>query len=157
MLEIRRVVTGHDASGKATVKFDEVMHNVVVNRPGAVGAVIWSTEGFPVDNMDDVDGAKREVNTSESGGTIFRVVSYEPGVAPRLHRTESIDYAIVVSGEIDMQLDDTEVHLKAGDVLVQRGTIHGWVNRGDKPCVVAFVLIGAKPVSTGGQILRERG
>ena len=157
MLEIRRVVTGHDANGRAVVKLDEFAKNVVINRPGAVGAVIWSTEGFPVDNMDDADGAKREVGTSDMGGTVFRVVSYEPGVAPRMHRTESIDYAVVISGEIDMQLDDTEVHLKAGDVLVQRGTIHGWVNRGTAPCVVAFVLIGAKPVSTGGQILGERG
>ena len=157
MLEIRRVVTGHDANGRAIVKFDELANNTVLNRPGAVGAVIWSTEGFPVDNMNDADGAKREVNTSDSGGTIFRVVSYAPGVAPRMHRTESIDYAVVVSGEIDMQLDDMEVHLKAGDVLVQRGTIHGWVNRGTEPCVVAFVLIGAQPVGTGAQILRERG
>ncbi len=157
MLEIRRVVTGHDANGLAVVKFDELTNNAVINRPGAVGAVIWSTEGFPVDNTDDQDGATRELGTSESGGTIFRVVSYEPGVAPRMHRTESMDYAVVVSGAIDMQLDDMEVHLKAGDMLVQRGTIHGWVNRGAVPCVVAFVLIGAKPVRTGGQILGERG
>lgn len=74
-----------------------------------------------------------------------------------MHRTKSIDYAVIVSGEIDMQLDDTEVHLKAGDVLVQRGTIHGWVNRGTEPCVVAFVLIGAKPVSAGGQVLSASG
>ena len=157
MLEIRRVVTGHDASGRATVTIDELAKNVVNTRPGAKGAVIWSTRGFPVDNMDDADGSLREVKTSDSDGTIFRVVKYEPGVAPRMHRTESIDYAVVISGEIDMQLDDTEVHLKAGDVLVQRGTIHGWVNRGTQPCVMAFVLIGAKPVGAGGLILGTMG
>jgi quercetin dioxygenase-like cupin family protein len=77
---------------------------------------------------------------------VFRVIEYAPGVAPRNHRTNSIDYAVVLSGEIDMTLDDEMVHLKAGDVLVQRGTIHDWINRGDKPCVIAFVLIDAKPV-----------
>lgn len=157
MLEIRRVVTGHDKRGRAVVKFDEITRNVTVNRPGASWTVIWSTEGFPVDNTDDFDGSMRNVKTSQSNGTVFRVVSYEPGVAPRVHRTDSIDYAVVMSGEIDMQIDDAEVHLKAGDVLVQRGTIHNWVNRGSEPCVVAFVLVGAKPVSTGGTVLEATG
>jgi mannose-6-phosphate isomerase-like protein (cupin superfamily) len=62
-----------------------------------------------------------------------------------------------MSGEVDMELDDTTVHLKAGDVLVQRGTIHNWVNRGTEPCVIAFVLIAAKPVSVGGKVLRAEG
>jgi mannose-6-phosphate isomerase-like protein (cupin superfamily) len=74
-------------------------------------------------------------------------------VAPRNHRTESIDYAVVMSGEIDMEMDDTTVHLRAGDVLVQRGTIHNWVNRGTEPCVIAFVLAAAKPVQRGGKAL----
>ena len=61
-----------------------------------------------------------------------------------MHRTKTIDYAVIMSGEIDMLLDDTEVHLKAGDVLVQRGTNHAWVNRSDAPCKVAFILVDAK-------------
>jgi len=78
---------------------------------------------------------------------VFRFVEYRPGVAPRNHRTESIDYAVVLSGEIDMELDDgVTVHLRQGDALVQRGTIHNWVNRGTQPCVIAFVLVAAKPV-----------
>ena len=64
---------------------------------------------------------------------MFRVIEFEPGVAPRNHRTDSIDYAVVMSGEIDMEMDDTVVHLKAGDVLVQRGTIHNWVNKERSP------------------------
>jgi len=67
-----------------------------------------------------------------------------PGAAPRNHRTDSIDYAVVMSGEIDMEMDDTVVHLKAGDVLVQRVTIHNWVNNGTAPCVIAFVLMGVE-------------
>jgi mannose-6-phosphate isomerase-like protein (cupin superfamily) len=62
-----------------------------------------------------------------------------------------------MSGEIDMELDDTTVHLKAGDVLVQRGTIHNWVNRGKAPCVIAFVLVGAKPATAGGKVLNAVG
>ena len=70
---------------------------------------------------------------------------------------DSIDYAVVMSGEIDMELDDSVVHLKAGDVLVQRGTIHNWVNRGSEPCVIAFILIDAKPVEVGGKVLTAEG
>ena len=77
-------------------------------------------------------------------GTIFRVVEYQPGVAPRLHRTETIDYAVVMSGEIEMQLDIGKVHLRAGDVLVQQATDHAWENRGGKNCRIAFILIDAK-------------
>jgi hypothetical protein len=70
-------------------------------------------------------------------GTVFRVVEFGPVVAPRNHRTDSVDYAVVMSGEIDMELDGNFVHLKAGDVLVQRGTIHNWVNHSTEPCVMA--------------------
>ena len=89
---------------------------------------------------------------------MFRIVHYGPGVTPRNHRTNSIDYAVVISGEIDMELDDGVVaHLKQGDVLVQRGTIHNWVNRGKEACVIAFVLISAKPVSAAGKALNAVG
>ena len=77
--------------------------------------------------------------TTLPGGTILRVVEFSPGVQSRNHRTNSIDYAIIMSGEIDMEMDGTMIHLKAGDVLVQRGTIHNWINTGSAPCVIAFV------------------
>jgi quercetin dioxygenase-like cupin family protein len=92
-----------------------------------------------------------------ANGTVFRIVEYAPGVSPRVHRTDSIDYAVVMSGEIDMQLDGSLVHLKAGDVLVQRGTIHNWVNNGTVPCVIAFVLVDAEPVTAGGKVLAASG
>ena len=155
--KLRRVVTGHDASGRATVHIDEPVKNVISGRPGASSSVIWSTRGFPVDNDDDFDGALRDVKTSEGDGTVFRVVRYEPGVTPRNHRTDSIDYAVVISGEIDMDLDGTVVHLRAGDVLVQRGTIHNWINKGTAPCVIAFALIDGKPVRAGGKVLSAVG
>jgi len=119
--------------------------------------VVWTTESFPVNNTGDADQGQRQVGTTLNNGTVFRIVEFAPGVAPRNHRTDSIDYAVVVSGEIDMELDDSVVHLKAGDVLVQRGTIHNWVNRGTQPCVIAFVLIDAKPVDIDGKVLNAVG
>jgi len=129
-LTVRRVVTGHDENGRAIVLIDEISKNVVQTRPGAHAAVIWTTEGFPVDNDGSADASGRKVGTTLDNGTVFRVVSFGPGVTPRNHRTDSIDYATVLSGEIEMELDGTSVHLKAGDLLVQRGTIHNWVNTG---------------------------
>jgi len=156
-LQLRRVVTGHDANGRAVVKIDEVSKNLTSTRPKQMACVVWTTESFPVDNTGDADAGRRQVGTTLNNGTVFRVVEFAPGVAPRIHRTDSIDYALVMSGEIDMELDDSVVHLKAGDVLVQRGTIHNWVNRGTEPCVIAFVLIDAKPVEVGGKVLHAQG
>jgi quercetin dioxygenase-like cupin family protein len=156
-VNVRRVVTGHDANGRAKVAIDEVSKNVISSRPGASACVIWTTEGFPVDNTGDADTSTRKVGTTLANGCVFRVVEFAPGVSPRNHRTDSIDFAVVMSGEIDMQLDDSEVHLKAGDVLVQRGTIHNWVNRGSEPCQIAFVLVDARPVTVGGKTLLAEG
>ena len=157
-LQIRRVVTGHSADGRAKVEVDEIAHNVISNRPGASSCVVWSTKGFPVDNDGFQDPTAGAFKTTVEGGTVFRIVRYAPGVAPRNHRTDSIDYAVVISGAIEMQLDDgVVVQLKAGDVLVQRGTIHNWVNRGTEACVIAFVLISAKPVTAAGKPLNAVG
>ena len=157
-VHVRRVVTGHDGSGRAVVKIDEVSKNVVSNRPGASSCVIWITDANPVDNSGDADTSTRKVGTTFAGGTVFRVVEFSPGVAPRVHCTDSIDYAVVLSGEVDMELEKgNEVHLRAGDVLVQRGTVHCWINRGDAPCTIAFVLIDAKPVTAGGKVLSAFG
>ena len=156
-LQVRRVVTGHDTSGRAVVKIDEVAQNIASSRPGASACVVWTTENFPVDNTDTEDAGLRKTGTTLDNGTVFRVLELAPGVSPRNHRTDSVDYAVVMSGEVDMELDDTSVHLKAGDVLVQRGTIHNWVNRGTEPCVIAFVLIAAKPVAVGGKVLHAQG
>jgi quercetin dioxygenase-like cupin family protein len=155
--QVRRVVTGHHANRRAMVTIDETMTNPQTPRPGAAASLIWTTGTIPADNSGSEDGGARQVGTTLPGGTVFRVIEFRPGVAPRMHRTDSIDYAVVMSGEIDMALDNSEVHLEAGDVLVQRGTIHNWINRGDKPCVIAFVLNDAKPVAAGDKTLHAQG
>ena len=156
-LTIRRVVTSHDDCGKAVVAIDELCRNLRSGREKHQSCVVWSTGSFPADNSGSEDGGARPVGSTDPNGTVFRIVRYDPGVAPRMHRTDSIDYAVVISGEIDMELDDSVVHLKAGDVLVQRGTIHNWANRGTKPCVIAFVLIAAEPVHRAGKLLGATG
>jgi quercetin dioxygenase-like cupin family protein len=108
-------------------------------------------------NEGDDDLGLRKTGTTLENGTVFRVVRYEPGVVPRRHRTDSVDYAVVIAGEIDMELDGQTVTLKAGDVLVQRGTVHNWVNRSNDVAIVAFVLVSAKPVTVGGKTLAAVG
>jgi mannose-6-phosphate isomerase-like protein (cupin superfamily) len=156
-LHIRRVVTGHDDSGRAVVTIDEVSRNVISRRAQHESCVIWSTGSFPSDNASQQDGSARPVASTDPDGSVFRIVEYGPGVAPRNHRTESIDYAVVMAGEIDMDIDGATVHLRQGDVLVQRGTIHNWNNRGTVPCVIAFVLIAAEPVERAGRVLTATG
>ena len=157
-IKVRRVVTGHDAGGRAVVKIDEVSKNVVSTRPGSSATVIWTTDSIPADNTGEADAGLKRTGTTLPGGSVFRVVEFSPGVSPRVHRTDSIDYAVVISGEIDMELEKgNEIHLGAGDVLVQRGTVHNWINRGKAPCVIAFALIDAKPVTAGGKKLEAFG
>jgi quercetin dioxygenase-like cupin family protein len=155
--QVRRVITGHDANGKAIAKIDEVVKNVREGRPGAMAHAIWTTEGFPVNNDKQDDAGARPVQTTLANGTIFRVIEFKPGVQARNHRTDSIDYIVVMSGEIDMEMDGTTVHIKAGDVMVQRGTIHNWINNGTESCILAVALIDAKPVKAGGKVLNAVG
>jgi quercetin dioxygenase-like cupin family protein len=161
-LEVRRIVTGHDARGKAIVATDERLTGT--SRPGRGGIArceIWSTDRMPVDNSEAAAAAQRQGfvvrhNYVGSGqGTVVRVTEFAPGSPKFMHRTETVDYAILLSGECDLELDDgATVHLTAGDIVVQRGTMHAWVNNGTRPCVFAFVLIDADPVEVGGESLR---
>src|SRR5687767_8276954 len=117
--QVRRVITGHDENGRAVVKIDEIAKHAFTGRPGATGINVWTTEGFPASNDGDEDAGLRKVGTTLPGGSIFRILEFAPGLAPRNHRTDSIDYIVVLSGEIEMELDGTVVQLKAGDVMVQ--------------------------------------
>jgi len=154
--QVRRVVTGHDTNGNAIVTIDDALPTASARR-GVTTAVAWTSEGFPVDNNGSEDEGKRKTGTWHDNGTVFRIIEFGPGNGPRNHRTDSIDYAVVLSGEIDMDLDGKETHLKAGDVIVQRGTIHNWINRGTEPCVIAFVLIAAHSAVAGGKTLPAVG
>jgi len=172
--KVRRIVTGHDEEGKAVVLMDGEAQNVKIREATGIGStLLWVTDSTPPDLSGAADAAAREIGVAPPRrGSIFRIVEFPPeqevgkamnnedvikemGLAssegeegpPRhatMHRTDSIDYVVILSGEVDLWLDDSEVQLKAGDVVVQRGTNHAWVNRGAEPCRVAFVLIGAE-------------
>jgi quercetin dioxygenase-like cupin family protein len=158
-LPIRRVVTGHDEQGNAVVKIDEIVSHWRDGRPGAKVCNVWTTDTAPANNSGDTDGGKREGKfTMINNGSVFRILEFKPGLEARMHRTDSIDYIVVMSGEIDMELDNgVEVHIKAGDVMVQRGTVHNWINRGTESCVLAVILIHADPVVAGGKTLAAHG
>ena len=161
-LQVRRVVTGHDANGNAIVASDETMNGAgSPTRPGISRCEIWSADKMPVDNSE---GAAAEAqrkgfvvrhNYVGSGqGSVCRVVEFAPGGAKFMHRTETLDYAICLKGECDLELDDGRtVPMKAGDICVQRGTMHAWVAKGSEPAVFAFVLMDAEPVEKGGKKL----
>ncbi|MEK9647476.1 MAG: cupin domain-containing protein, partial [Alphaproteobacteria bacterium] len=142
----RRIVTGHDADGKAIVLYDGPAENSEVRFNGPQTTLFWGTDRMPASNAGDEDIGERENDVAPGpNGSWFRIVDYPAGFPGRRHKTDTIDYAICMSGEIDMELDDgVEVHMKAGDVMVQRGTVHSWINRGTEPCRIAFILIDAE-------------
>ena len=176
---IRRVVTGHNAQGRAVFLSDGPAPAVFDRGPGATAVTeLWETSATPASNAGNADptvGQPQRLPPPKNGSK-FRVVEYPPDsqarcrapasssaqdanaksegyvrdVAnkrhPGFHKTATIDYAIVLSGEIYALMDEGEVLLKTGDVLVQRGTNHAWSNRTEQPCCVAFVLIDADPV-----------
>jgi mannose-6-phosphate isomerase-like protein (cupin superfamily) len=169
--EVRRVVTKLDSSGKAVVMIDESAR-LTAPRPPNYAANIWVTDKSLPDFSSTDDRGKTKIGlVPPKSGTVFRIVDFAPesqgeqptdmnymmkivgaeapkkGLPPRhpmMHRTRTLDYAIILSGEIDMLLDEGEVHLKAGDVLVQQATNHAWVNRSGKPCRVAFILMDSQ-------------
>ena len=169
----RRVVTGHDDNGKAIVESDGPSPHVKVREgAGFVSTLLWVTDETPANVGLRIDRADRTIAVAPpANGTILRIVDFPP-VTPEvdkmdgaallramgvhdssaagapgrhayMHRTRSVDYGIILSGEIDMLLDDSEVHLKAGDIVIQQATNHAWVNRSDEFCRIAFILIDA--------------
>jgi quercetin dioxygenase-like cupin family protein len=115
---------------------------------------------MPVDNSEEAATAQKRGfvvrhNYVGSGqGTVVRITEFAPDAPKFMHRTETVDYAILLSGECDLELDDGKtVHLKQGDIVVQRGTMHAWVNNGSVSCTFAFILIDADPVEIAGDKL----
>lgn len=154
---IRRVVTGHDAKSVAKVIIDGAATNAKYPAPGMVSTMIWCTDGAPADiavgeGVEDL-GARIIGTAPPAHGTRFAVLDFPPDVKPIMHRTETIDYVIVLAGELEMDMDQSTVKLKAGDIVVQRGTNHAWANRSGKPARIAVVLVDAKPLGLGKPVV----
>ena len=147
---IRRVVTGHDATGRSLVTIDESAANTKLVAPGLTSTLLWITDETPADFTQPEDSGERQTGTPPpAGGTRLCIIDLAPGSASSPHRTDTIDYVICLSGEIDMDLDDSSVRLRSGDVIVQRGTNHTWVNRSQEPARIAVVLVDGKPKRSG--------
>lgn len=158
MTPVRRVVTGHDANGVAISLQDDAIVKVKHGKSGVL-THLWNTKATPADirigtDIDD-PGAEPHVTAPPANGSRFVIIDYPPGNSGTMHRTETLDYVIVLEGEIDMDMDDSSVHLKAGDTLIQRGTNHAWMNRSNANCRVAFVLVDAEPLGIGHPRLHE--
>lgn len=157
-MKIRRVITGHTADGRAVVIKDDVVAAQSVAGGDAQFALIWKTIESPVDNDDAVDRSAEPTGLVEPNGSILRMVDLAPGTRSPLHRTHSLDYGIVLSGEVDLELDGGQLtRVRQGEVIVQRGTIHAWINPGPETCRIAFILLGARPPNVAGRPLPEVG
>jgi quercetin dioxygenase-like cupin family protein len=153
-MKVRRVVTGHNAKGEAIVLTDDEVVGQSVLGGEAEFAVIWKTTTNPVDNDDATDRAAEPTGLTQENGTLLRVVHMPPGMRSVMHRTNSLDYGIVLEGQVDLELDSGRItHLKTGDIVIQRGTIHAWVNPRTTPACMAFVLIDARPATCGSRTL----
>lgn len=154
---LRRIVTGHDAAGHAVVTADTLLAATPIPSGDALFTLVWTTASTPVDNDDATDGAARSVGLTQPGGSVLRVVELLPGKRSAMHRTNSLDYGIVLSGSIELELDDGAVTLvKTGDIVIQRGTIHAWRNpSAGTPARVAFVLLDATAATVNGAPLPD--
>lgn len=154
---VRRVVTGHDAAGRAIVQSDAAFTPQPIPSGDAAFALLWTTASVPADNDDDTEGRDRPAGLTLNSGSVIRIVDMLPGGTSPMHRSNSIDYGIVLSGTVELELDDGAVTtLGAGDIVVQRGTIHLWRNpSANTPARIVFVLIEATPRTVAGAPLAE--
>ncbi len=154
---IRRVVTGHDTAGKSVFIDDQAFEPQPIPNGDAEFTLLWTAPDLPVDNNDATDGRNREAGLTLKGGSVIRVVDVLPGQASPMHRTNSLDYGIVLKGELELELDDgVKTLLSAGDIVVQRGTLHLWRNPSDtEVCRIVFVLTEATPAKVNGTMLAE--
>jgi quercetin dioxygenase-like cupin family protein len=154
---VRRIVTGHAPDGKAIFVSDNTLPVEPIPSGDAAFSLVWTTATVPADNNDETDGQTRDAGLTLNQGSVIRIVDMLPGGTSPMHRTNSIDYGIVLSGEVELELDDGAVTTaRSGDIIVQRGTMHLWRNpSATETCRIAFILIEAKPVIVSGAKLEE--
>lgn len=139
----RRVVTGHDPRGISVFAADGPVPVVRTAPDGALFNEIWGTDAMPAPiGAHEPDPTIGALSVPPApNGTKIRINEYPPGMVSPMHRTQSVDYGIVLSGEVVLALDDSETVLRAGDVVVQRGTNHRWENRSEATARMAFILV----------------
>ncbi|MGH3210914.1 MAG: cupin domain-containing protein [Trebonia sp.] len=139
----RRVVTGHDASGTSVFASDDPVPAAHATPSGTLFYELWATDSAPaaIDAVSPGPGAGPLSVAPARNGTVLRINELPPGAGSPMHRTQTVDYGIVLDGEVVLVLDDSETALRTGDVVVQRGTNHRWENRSGATARVAFILI----------------
>ena len=153
---VRRVVTGHDAQGRAIIALDDVAPTRMIASGDASFLTIWATQKVPADNNDNRDGRDLPTGLTLESGSVIRIVDMLPGGESPMHRTNSIDYGIVLSGDVELELEGGEKQtVREGGIIVQRGTNHLWRNTTTKPCRIVFVLIEAMAYNHAGVALQE--
>lgn len=153
---VPRVVTGHDAAGRAVFTHEDKAPTRRIPSGDAAFLTVWTTATVPADCNDPIDGRERDAGLTIHQGSVIRVVDMLPGRESPMHRTSSIDYGIVIEGEIELELDDgARRTIGPGGIIVQRGTMHAWRNVSDKPCRIVFVLIEAAPYLHDGAPLPD--
>ena len=153
---VQRLVTGHDANGRAVFKSEDVTPTKMVPSGDASFLLVWTTDTVPADNNDETDGRERDAGLTLNQGSVIRIVDMLPGKQSPMHRTNSIDYGIVMEGEIELELDDGATRtVRQGGIIVQRGTNHLWRNTSDTVCRIAFILIEAPAYLHNGVPLTE--
>jgi quercetin dioxygenase-like cupin family protein len=155
---IRRVVTGHDEAGRAIFISDEQFTTMPIPGGDAAFSLLWTTAAVPADNNDDVEGREREAGLTLHQGSVIRIVDMLPGGVSPMHRSNSIDYGIVIAGQVELEVDDGATQLLGpGAIIVQRGTMHLWRNPSmTKTCRIVFVLIEALAYRHEGEPLPEQ-
>ncbi|WP_156681191.1 cupin domain-containing protein [Sphingomonas profundi] len=155
-MTVRRVIAQHDAHGHARFAIDERLEPSPIGARGSSNATVWATDRAPADNQDPRDLAGSLTGLGMDGGTAIRVINVSPGEETPMHRTISVDYVVITHGSIDLELDGGDVRtLHAGDVVVQRGTSHRWINRSGDWARMVAVLVSAAPVVIDGSVLAE--
>ena len=148
---VQRVVTGHDARGRAVFRSEDVAPTRMIPIGGASFLLVWTTATVPADNNDETDGRLRDAGLTINRGSVIRVVDILPGSESPMHRTNSIDYGIVLDNEIELELEDgAKRTIRAGGIIVQRGTNHLWRNTTSQPTRIVFVLIEAPRLPARG-------
>lgn len=153
---VQRVVTGHDENGRAIFTVEDFSTTKRIPSGDAAFLLMWTTAAVPADNNDATDGRERDAGLTLNQGSVLRITDMLPGKASPMHRTNSIDYGIVLEGEIELELDDgRKKTIGQGGIIIQRGTNHLWRNTSDRVCRIAFILIEAKPYLHNGMPLPE--
>lgn len=154
---VRRIVTGHDSAGRAVIRSDDLLPVEPIPSGDAAFSLVWTSASVPADNNDETDGRLRDAGLTLHRGSVIRIVDMLPGGMSPFHRSSSIDYGIVLSGAVELELDDGAITTaRAGDIIIQRGTVHLWRNpSAAEVCRIAFVLIEAAPAMVDGRPLPE--